>query len=105
MPLRLPDGNSGLNVTGEAMRSSTNSEATGRDSMHAESQKRESSTATRGLGQHNQHGQPGKHKLPDPPDPDNLPIDYMGSGWDSSRYPSSTPQSLRPTHSSRRRSA
>ncbi|MCP2049199.1 UNVERIFIED_ORG: hypothetical protein J3D58_003271 [Paenarthrobacter nicotinovorans] len=73
--------------------------------MHAESQKRESSTTARGLGQRGQLGQPGKHKLPDPPDPDNLPIDYMGTGWDSSRYPSSTPQSLRPTQSSREKSA
>ncbi|MEV7605863.1 hypothetical protein AB0N65_10545 [Paenarthrobacter sp. NPDC089322] len=45
-----------------------------------------SSEATRG----------SKHQLPDPPDPDNLPIDYLGSGWDSSKFPSSTPRSLRP---------
>ena len=73
--------------------------------MHAESQKRESSTTARGHGQRGQLGQPGKHKQPDPPDPDNLPIDYMGTGWDSSRYLSSTPQSLRPTQSSREKSA
>jgi len=70
--------------------------------MHAESQKREFSTASRGVGK---HGQSGQHKLPDPPDPDNLPIDYPGSGWDSSRYPSSVPESLRPSPLSRRKSA
>jgi hypothetical protein len=35
-----------------------------------------------------------KHKLPDPPDPDNLPIDYPASGWDSSRYSSSVTREL-----------
>jgi hypothetical protein len=39
-----------------------------------------------------------KHKLPDPPDPDNLPIDYPGDGWDSSKFPSATPRTLRPQH-------
>ena len=83
-----------------AMRSYTNnSEATGRDSMHAESQRKESSTTAGKLGQ------AGKRRLPDPPDPDNLPIDYPGSGWDSSRYPSAVPGSLRPQHAAHRRSA
>ncbi|HKU35270.1 MAG TPA: hypothetical protein VJP90_06940 [Paenarthrobacter sp.] len=41
-----------------------------------------------------------KHKLPDPPDPDNLPIDYTGAGWDSSKFPPSTPRTLRPQHRS-----
>ncbi|WP_426005479.1 hypothetical protein ACPFL9_01835 [Paenarthrobacter sp. NyZ202] len=44
----------------------------------------------------------GKHKLPDPPDPDNLPIDYT-NGWDSSRFPTSAPRSLRPQHLGHRR--
>ena len=78
----------------------TNSfEATGRDHMHAESPRKESATTG---------GKPGtanKRSLPDPPDPDNLPIDYPGSGWDSSRYPSTVPGSLRPQHSAHRRSA
>ncbi|MDR6687225.1 hypothetical protein J2Y41_002790 [Arthrobacter sp. 1088] len=41
-----------------------------------------------------------KHKLPDPPDPDNLPIDYPGSGWDISRYSPSVARELhrRATH-------
>lgn len=41
-----------------------------------------------------------KHKLPDPPDPDNLPIDYLASGWDISRYSSSVRRELhrRATH-------
>ncbi|MCX8456633.1 MULTISPECIES: hypothetical protein [Paenarthrobacter] len=45
-----------------------------------------------------------KHKLPDPPDPDNLPIDYPGAGWDSSSFPSATPRTLRPQHYVRGRS-
>ncbi|MGO4246043.1 hypothetical protein AB4Y87_02430 [Paenarthrobacter sp. RAF54_2] len=41
-----------------------------------------------------------KHKLPDPPDPDNLPIDYLASGWDTSRYSPSVTRELhrRATH-------
>ncbi|MDP9936455.1 hypothetical protein J2T11_002818 [Paenarthrobacter nicotinovorans] len=70
--------------------------------MHAESHKRESSSKARSLGR---YGQSGRHKLPDPPDPDNLPIDYRSSGWDSSRYPSSAPESLRPAHLPRKKSA
>lgn len=35
-----------------------------------------------------------KHKLPDPPDPDNLPIDYLASGWDTSRYSPSVTREL-----------
>ncbi|MDR6437613.1 hypothetical protein J2790_002762 [Paenarthrobacter nicotinovorans] len=67
--------------------------------MHTESQRKESSSTASQLRPAN------RRKLPDPPDPDNLPIDYRSSGWDSSRYPSSVPESLRPQHSSRRRSA
>ena len=58
--------------------------------MHAEKRRKES-LATNAVPQAGR-----KHKLPDPPDPDNLPIDYLGSGWDSSKYPSSTPRTLRP---------
>ncbi|MET3369908.1 UNVERIFIED_CONTAM: hypothetical protein ABIE34_003167 [Jeotgalibacillus campisalis] len=76
-----------------------NSGATGRDGMHAESKQKEPSATGGRLGQ------TGKRRLPDPPDPDNLPIDYPGSGWDSGRYPSAVPGSLRPQHSAHRRSA
>jgi hypothetical protein len=82
------------------MRSYTNnSGANGRDSMHAESQRKEPLTTGGKLGQ------AAKRRLPDPPDPDNLPIDYPGLGWDSSRYPSTVPGSLRPQHSTHRQSA
>lgn len=37
-----------------------------------------------------------KHKLPDPPDPDNLPIDYPGTDRDSGRYSAGTAKNLRP---------
>lgn len=67
--------------------------------MHADSQRKEPSTTG------GKPGQAGKRSLPDPPDPDNLPIDYPGSGWDSSRYPSTVPGSLRPQRSTHRRSA
>lgn len=60
--------------------------------MHTEKRRKESWAATSeprtGL----------KHKLPDPPDPDNLPIDYPGSGWDSSKFPPATPRTLRPQY-------
>lgn len=82
------------------MRSYTKiSGATERDSMHAESQRNEPQTTG------SKPGQAGKRSLPDPPDPDNLPIDYPGSGWNSSRYPSGGPGRLRPQHATHRRSA
>ncbi len=77
----------------------TSSGATGRDSMHTESQRKEPSTTGPQLRPAN------RRKLPDPPDPDNLPIDYRSSGWDTAWYPSSAPESLRPHHSSRQRSS
>jgi hypothetical protein len=65
--------------------------------MHAKPQRSEASGA--------RPGQASKRSIPDPPDPDNLPIDYLDSGWDSSRPSPSVPHSLRPQHSTSRRSA
>ncbi|WP_347109267.1 hypothetical protein AAHB33_01335 [Paenarthrobacter sp. S56] len=67
--------------------------------MHADKRRKES------LATNSEPRAGSKHKLPDPPDPDNLPIDYPGSGWDSSKYPSATPRTLRPQHRSHGRGA
>ncbi len=58
--------------------------------MHAEPQRREPAVTG------GKTGEGRKRKLPDPPDPDNLPIDYPGSGWDSGSYPTHVPSTLRP---------
>lgn len=60
--------------------------------MHTKKTRAESSTTT------SEPRQASKRKLPDPPDPDNLPIDYQGSGWNPGKFPSSVPRSLRPQH-------
>ncbi|MCP1411970.1 hypothetical protein J3D46_001236 [Paenarthrobacter sp. A20] len=67
--------------------------------MHAESQRKETSTTG------STPRPASRHKLPDPPDPDNLPIDYRAAGWDSQRNPSAVPKSPEPKHPSHRRSA
>lgn len=58
--------------------------------MHTDSTRNETPTPERKAS--------GKHKLPDPPDPDNLPIDYTGADWNSGRHSSSTTRNLRPQH-------
>lgn len=67
--------------------------------MHTEPQRKDTSTTG------SQPRTASRRKLPDPPDPDNLPIDYRNSGWDTTWYPSSVPESLRPHRSSRQRSS
>ncbi|WP_314324031.1 hypothetical protein [Paenarthrobacter ilicis] len=58
--------------------------------MHAESRRKEPSPRER------MPGQPAKRRLPDPPDPDNLPIDYLRNDWNPGTYPSRIEPSLRP---------
>ncbi|MEQ4566734.1 hypothetical protein [Paenarthrobacter sp. CAP02] len=66
--------------------------------MHAEPQGRESAVTA------GKSSQSRKRKLPDPPDPDNLPIDYPGSGWDSGSYPTHVPPALRPRYAAHHKS-
>ncbi|MFP3579723.1 hypothetical protein SB659_09075 [Arthrobacter sp. SIMBA_036] len=61
--------------------------------MHTQPKRTESKIAAAAPGS-------TKHKVPDPPDPDNLPIDYPGTGVDprisASPFPRDRQSRLRP---------